>query len=96
MCVPRIKETISLSKEKKVHLTWMLEWRQNWWTAVITRPARVRSVVTAAIIDVGRLGLNGRESTTIHNCALIGALHVMNVGRMERYNDKRRFQQTAV
>jgi len=42
--------------------------------------ARARFIVTVVISGVSRLGLLVRESATVHNCTLIGALHVMNVG----------------
>jgi len=86
VCALKIKEAISFSLEKKDHiyLTWMLAWRRNWRAAVTSRSTCAGFIVTTVITGASWLGLQSGESVTVHNCSCWkGALHVMNVRRME-------------
>jgi len=47
---------------------WMLAWRQKKRIAITARSACIGTIVTAMIIDAGRLGLHAGESVTIYKC----------------------------
>ena len=56
------------SEKDHIYLTWMLEWRRNWWTTIIARSTCAKSFVMVVINDAGWLGLHGEESDNVHNC----------------------------